>query len=76
MRQLTAKQKKLLNQIMLDNEPSQDDKIILNESNPIESVATLPSDVVADLEQINDTEILWQEVDRYIYDWRLVTTNN
>lgn len=69
MRQLTAKQKKVI------------DKWIQTQVNKVEyiespftqhryglSVDDLPAEIFAELEQINDTEILWQEANRYISD--------
>lgn len=55
MRQLTVKQKKLLNVEMQKN-PA------------IQSVDDLSSEVWDELEAINDTEILYQEVNRYLSD--------
>lgn len=51
MRQLTAKQKKILKQY--------DDCQWLDQ---------LPNGVYQELERINDTEILWQEVNRFLAD--------
>ena len=55
MRQLTVSQKKLL------------DKTLKENSN-IQSVDDLPNEVWEQLEEMNDTEILWQEANRYIND--------
>jgi len=52
MRQLTVKQKKLLNTMPMD----------------CQNVDSLPIGVWEKLEEINDTEILWQEVNRYLTD--------
>lgn len=52
MRQLTSRQKKLL-----DKQPLS-----------ITSYVDLPSEVWDELERINNTEILWQEVNRYLMD--------
>jgi len=60
MRQLTAKQKKLLAKI-LDSDKNSD----------IRGVDDLPTAVWDELERINDTEILWQEANRFIYDYNL-----
>lgn len=54
MRQLTSKQKKLLDQWFIDYKPY--------------SVDDLENAHWEQLQQINDTEILWQEVNRYLSD--------
>jgi hypothetical protein len=58
MRQLTSKQKKLI------------DKWFATRQNdlPYGGIKDLPDDLWAELEEINDTEILYQNVDRYILD--------
>lgn len=53
MRKLTVKQKKILNQQAALGNLSWDE---------------LPVEVIEQLEAINDTEILWQEVNRYLND--------
>ena len=58
MRQLTVSQKKLLNRIMAENKE-------------ISSVDDLSTEIWDRLEAINDTEILYQEVNRYIQDKRM-----
>lgn len=55
MRQLTVSQKKLLNKVMQENPNAQ-------------SVDDLSIEVWEELERMNDTEILWQEVNRYLTD--------
>lgn len=55
MRQLTVNQKKLLNKAMEENPNAQ-------------TVEDLPNEVWEQLEEMNDTEILWQEVNRYLTD--------
>lgn len=55
MRQLTVSQKKLLDKAMVEN-PS------------IQTVDDLPIEVWEKLEELNDTEILWQETNRYLTD--------
>lgn len=52
MRQLTKAQKKLL-----DQQPKE-----------VIDVDTLPPAVWKRLQEMNDTEILWQEVNRYLWD--------
>lgn len=58
MRQLTAKQKKLLKET-LDND----------KEGKIYDVDSLPYGIWQRLEELNDTEILWQEANRYIGDY-------
>ncbi len=60
MRQLTARQKKLL------------DKEMANDQN-IEDWESLPYEIIKQLEAINDTEILWSETNRYIHDKRMAS---
>jgi len=55
MRQLTISQKKLLNKVMEENPSTQ-------------TVNDLPNGIWEELESMNDTEILWQEVNRYLTD--------
>lgn len=55
MRQLTASQKKLLNSEMQKNPD-------------IQTVDDLETKVWDKLEELNDTEILYQEVNRYLTD--------
>jgi len=52
MRQLTVRQKKLLNTMPTN----------------CQSVDDLPAGIWQRLEAMNDTEILWQEVNRYLWD--------
>jgi len=55
MRQLTIRQKKLLDKVMAEDKE-------------IDSIDTLPVDIWEQLESINNTEILCQEVNRYMND--------
>ena len=52
MRQLTVRQKKLLDTVPMD----------------CQDVDSLPEGIWEKLQAINDTEILWQEVNRYLTD--------
>ena len=61
MRKLTASQKKLID-------------ITLTSDKEINSVDTIPNLVWLKLEAINNTKILYQEVNRYIVDKRMVET--
>jgi len=69
MRELTASQKKLLTATLKKAEPSATAKAVLGERNTIQRVEDLPSEIWNKLEEMNDTEILYQEVDRFIDDW-------
>ena len=68
MRDLTAKQKKLLVKWFKEQEPSQKEKMLFNKSNPIRSVMDLSLEQYEELEQINDTEVLYQNVNNFIHD--------
>ena len=59
MRQLTSKQKKLLDKVS-DERKELGFKTL--------SIDDLPDGVFQKLEEINDTEILWQEVNSYLWD--------
>jgi len=72
MRQLTAKQKKLINefinsQITPPNTWEREQSIFKDNKNYLD-VEDLPSEIYAKIEAINDTEILSQEINRYMYD--------
>lgn len=61
MRQLTARQKKLIDKWFIEY-PTQGKELHV--------VDDLTTDEWEQLVKINDTEILWQEVNRYIWDKR------
>lgn len=63
MRQLTIRQKKLLDMAMASD-------------SEIRDVEDLSPAVWEGLRKINDTEILWQEANRYISDMRWKRINN
>lgn len=54
MRQLTVKQKKLLDKVYTETK--------------IDNWDNLPIEIINQLESINNTEILWSEVNRYLGD--------
>lgn len=54
MRQLTVKQKKLLDKVYIETK--------------INNWDDLPIEIINQLESINNTEILWSEVNRYLGD--------
>lgn len=59
MRQLTAKQKKLLDKV--SDERKLEGKATLD-------YLALPDEILKELERMNDTEILYQEINRYLWD--------
>lgn len=74
MRQLTAKQKKVLDNFILSQIVPVEDRW-QNRGAPFKGGAfvldvedNLPPEIFAELEKINDTEILYQEVNRYLSD--------
>jgi hypothetical protein len=72
MRQLTKKQKNILDKWVNSQVNSEDDKFMTGftfKQNKFGlDISDLPSEIYAKLEEINDTEILWQEVNRHIED--------
>lgn len=69
MRQLTQKQKVLLEKWLNEAEPTLAEKA-MGISNPIKSADDLTSEQYEELEKINDTEILYRNVNSFITDWR------
>lgn len=59
MRTLTAKQKRLLDIVSKERANIGLETLDVND---------LPDGIFSKLEQMNDTEILWQEVNRYLWD--------
>ena len=57
MRQLTNTQKRVLDKFM-------------DQNTGVSCWDDLPQEIINELERINDTEILWQEVNRYMSDKR------
>jgi hypothetical protein len=72
MRQLTAAQKKLLNKFIKSQLHPKDSfeasQAPFKGSKHILTGEDLPSEIYAEIERLNDTEILWQEVNRYLED--------
>jgi len=58
MRQLTNTQKRVLDKFM-------------DQNTGVSYWDDLPQEIIDELERINDTEILWQEVNRYMSDKRM-----
>ena len=72
MRQLTKKQKDILDK-WVDSQTSTKDEVFMTGytfkgGKYNLDINDLPPEIYAKLEEINDTEILWQEVNRYIGD--------
>ncbi|MFA6006918.1 MAG: hypothetical protein WC764_04325 [Candidatus Paceibacterota bacterium] len=55
MRQLTARQKKVIDRFMIENPDAR-------------TVDDIGVDILLELERINDTEILYNEISRYMSD--------
>lgn len=75
MRQLTAKQKKILDQFVEDCSVTEsnyiggsDFRLLNGRYTNILEASDLPNDIWELLIKINDTEILYQEVGRYLMD--------
>jgi hypothetical protein len=72
MRNLTAKQKKIIDtyinsQITKENTWEREQSVFKGNLNYLDADC-LPSELYAQIEAINDTEILYQEVNRYMED--------
>jgi len=70
MRNLTIKQKKLLKKWYREKEPTKEKRMLLGAVNPIGTVDDLSLQQMEELEKINDTEILWQNINAFLYDLR------
>jgi len=68
MRQLTVKQKNLLRKWHSEKEPSEIQRIIFGSINPLRKWMDLSLEQMEELERINDTEILPQNVDMFLRD--------
>jgi len=68
MRELTKKQKKLLDQWFAEAEPSKEAEVLFGKTNELYCVEHLTTEQFEMLEKINDTEVLWQNVNRYLMD--------
>lgn len=71
MRQLTKSQKNIIEGTLKYHEPTADEKSLFSKMNPIRTADDLPDEVWDELVKINDTEILWQNVNSFIQDWRM-----
>ena len=69
MRELTKQQKKVLNDIMRGNEDLVNPNG-MKADNPIRSAEDLPDEIWDKLEELNNTEVLYQNVNAFIDEWR------
>jgi len=70
MRDLTKKQKELLKKWFKEAEPTKEGKIIFGKINPLFKVEDLSNDKWEKLVEINDTEVLYQNVNGFLWDLR------
>lgn len=70
MRELTAKQKKLLIEWYKAREPTREEKVIFGKMNPLFEVKDLTYEEWETLQEINDTEVLYQNVNSFLSDVR------
>ena len=74
MRQLTSKQKKVLDKFIVSQTVPVEDRWTNNDAPfkggnfVLDIEDSLPPEIMDELEKINDTEILYQEVNRYLSD--------
>jgi len=68
MRELTKKQKSLLDKWFKENCPSNDNRVMFGEHPKLTNVNELSSEQWTILKEINDTEILWQNINRHLGD--------
>jgi len=70
MRDLTIKQKNLLKKWFKESEPTREGRLLLNQSNKLRSVEDLSTEQYETLQEINDTEVLYQNVNNFIDELR------
>ena len=70
MRDLTVKQKNLLKKWFKEAEPSEKNKMLFNQDNTLRSVNDLSEEQWDKLKEINNTEILFQNVNNFLWDLR------
>ena len=68
MRELTIKQKNLLKKWFKSACPTEKEKIIFQSTPKIRSIDDLSVEQIKVLENINDTEILYQNINRFLKD--------
>jgi len=70
MRELTKKQKHFLTKWYKEKEPSKEAKMLFGKDNPINCFEDLTTEQIGELEKINDTEVLYQNVNSFLSDLR------
>ena len=67
MRELTKGQKYLIRKWFKKVEPNEMERVVLGKINPLANAKDLTSDQWDCLREINDTEILWQNVNEFLH---------
>ena len=70
MRNLTLKQKNLLSKWYKEAEPTKEAKLLFNKDNTLCKFEDLTLEQIDILKDINDTEILYQNVNSFLWDLR------
>jgi len=70
MRGLTKKQKNLLIKWFKQAEPTKEAKLLFDRVNPLRDVEDLSTEQYEELKKINDTEVLYQNVNAFLWDLR------
>ena len=70
MRDLTIKQKNLIKKWYKEKEPTEKEKMLFYKTNPIRSSEDLTIEQWDILTEINDTEVLYQNVNSFLWDLR------
>ena len=70
MRDLTKEQRSLLRKWYNSAEPSKEAKMLFGKINPLFRFEDLSTEQIEELEQINDSEVLYQYINSYLNDLR------
>ena len=70
MRGLNKRQEKLLIKWYKEKEPSKEGKMLLGSVNPLRKFEDLATEQIEELERINDNEVLYQAITRFLWDLR------
>ena len=70
MRDLTIKQKNLIKKWYKEKEPTKEEKMLFYKTNPIRSSEDLTINQWDILTEINDTEVLYQNINNFIDELR------
>ena len=70
MRSLTQKQKSLLTKWYKEKEPTKEGKMLFGKTNPLSKFEDLSLEQIEELKQINDTEVLYQNINAFLWDLR------